>query len=164
MKKLVAYIASPLGFSEAGRLFYKTVFLPLIAEVGFVILDPWELTPARLINSVQNLPYGQEKKEQWSKINSIMGSNNRLAIEKSDIVIAVLDGTNVDEGTASEIGYGAALKKTIIGYRNDFRLSSENEGCKVNLQVEYFINFSGGKIVTDLESLKKALIDYKKRF
>ncbi len=160
----VVYVASPLGFSEVGRLFYYTVLLPLITKLGFKILDPWVLTPAELINSVQALPDGQKKKEQWSKINSIIGKNNRLAIKESNIIVAVLDGSDVDSGTAAEIGYGSAIGKTVFGYRGDFRLSSDNNGCIVNLQVEDFIHLHGGKIVTNLEDLEIALVSYRKRF
>jgi hypothetical protein len=62
----------------------------------------------------------------------------------------VLDGVDVDSGTAAEIGSGFAKGKKIIGYRGDFSLSADNEGSIVNLQVEYFIEASGGAIVTRL--------------
>lgn len=164
MRKPIIYLASPLGFSEAGSFFYKTKFIPLLTEIGFEIRDPWVLTPAQLINSALSLPYGQKRKQTWRKINPVMGRNNALAIEESDFIVAVLDGVDVDSGTSAEIGYGSALGKTIIGYRGDFRLSADNEGCIVNLQVEYFINLHGGEIVTNLKSLKTALIKYKKIF
>ena len=162
--KPVAYIASPLGFSEAGELFHNTVLMPLIAEIGFEIRNPWTLTPRELIDSVQVLPYGQEKREKWREINPVIGDNNRKAIEESDIIIAVLDGPDVDSGTAAEIGYASAFKKPVFGYRGDFRLSADNEGGIVNLQVEYFTHLNGGGIVTDLESLKIALTKYKEDF
>ena len=65
----------------------------------------------------------------------------------------MLDGTDVDSGTAAEIGYAFAKNKLIIGYRGDFRLSADNEGGIVNLQVEYFIRASGGDIITKLNDL-----------
>lgn len=105
-----------------------------------------------------------EKKETWNSINSVIGRNNALAIKESDVIIAVLDGVDVDSGTASEIGYGSALRKPVIGYRGDFRLSADNEGSTVNLQVEYFIYLYGGEIVTNLESLKTALIKQRDGF
>jgi len=63
MRKPIAYLAGPLGFSEVGRLFHNTVLVPLVAEIGFEIRDPWVLTPAELINSALALPYGQKKKK-----------------------------------------------------------------------------------------------------
>ena len=162
--KPIAYIASPLGFSEAGRLFLGTILMPLIDKIGFKIRDPWALTPEKLIDSVQALPYGREKKEAWSKINSVIGDNNRKAIEESDIIVAVLDGPDVDSGTAAEIGYASAFKKPVFGYRGDFRPGGDNDGSIVNLQVEYFTCLNGGEIVTDIESLKIVLTKYKAGF
>ncbi len=159
IKKKIVYLAGPLGFSEVGRLFYYTVLIPLVIEMGFEIRDPWKLTSEEIINSAKDLPYGQENKETWEKVNPIIGRNNQIAIKKADIIVAVLDGD--DTGTASELGYAAAFKKkVIIGYLGDFRLSSDNPGCIVNLQVEYFIRLNGGEIVTSLEELKIALAKY----
>lgn len=140
------------------------MLIPLVIKIGFEIRDPWKLTPDELINSAIKLPYGQKKKNAWNRINPVIGRNNEKGIEESDIIIAILDGPDVDSGTAAEIGYGSALGKLVIGYRSDFRLSADNAGSTINLQVEYWINKNEGEIVTDLESLKTALIKYIKFF
>ena len=75
----------------------------------------------------------------WRWLNRAMGERNRLAIDACDVLMAVLDGVDVDSGTAAEVGYAFARGKLIMGYRGDFRLSSDNEGAAVNLQVEHFI-------------------------
>jgi len=36
--KPIAYVASPFGFSEAGRLFLDIVLMPLITEVEFEVV------------------------------------------------------------------------------------------------------------------------------
>jgi hypothetical protein len=41
--------------------------------------------------------------------------------------------------------------------RGDFRLSADNEGSIVNLQVEYFICQSGGEIISKLDEFETAL-------
>lgn len=157
MKKPVLYAASPLGFSEAGRAFYKDVLLLMYAELGFDVRDPWALAPQDEITRILAMDYGTEKRKAWQKLNRCIGEGNAQAIRESDIVAAVLDGVDVDSGTASEIGFAAALGKRIEGYRGDFRLSADNEGSIVNLQVEYFIHMSGGGIVETTVDLKKAL-------
>lgn len=162
-KKPVVYLAGPLGFSEAGKKFCDETLKPAIAKRGIKVLDPWELTPNELINTAQNLPYGQERKDKWTIINSVIGNNNAKAIKKCDFIIAVLDGPDIDSGTAAEIGYGAALGKTTIGYRGDYRISKENDGGIVNLQVEYFIHQNGGEIVTSLSDLEIALAKFIKK-
>jgi nucleoside 2-deoxyribosyltransferase len=151
------YMASPLGFSEAGRHFYNSVLVPFVKGLGYDVLDPWALADQAKIEAVQRLPYGPEKREAWRKLNREIGATNRAAIDRADGVIAVLDGTDVDSGTASEIGYAFARGKLIVGYRGDFRLSADNEGSTVNLQVEFFIHESGGAIVSRYEDLKSCL-------
>ena len=80
---------------------------------------------------------------------------NHEYLMKADGVLAVLDGCDVDSGTASEIGCAfAAGGKVINGYRGDFRRTGENDGCLVNLQVQYWIEASGGSIYTRLEDLR----------
>lgn len=151
------YIASPLGFSEAGRYFMYDKIVPTIKELGYTVLDPWKLTSDELIRSAADLPYSAERREKWQEINKIIGKNNAQAIQECSGVFAVLDGVDVDSGTAAEIGYAAALEKPILGYRGDFRLSADNEGSTVNLQVEYFIRLHGGEIITTIDNLKEKL-------
>lgn len=44
-----------------------------------------------------------------------------IALKRSDLVVAVLDGRTVDEGVAFEIGYARALGRTCIGLKTDDR-------------------------------------------
>ncbi len=154
---LQIYLASPLGFSEIGRNFCYTCLIPELEKLGHKVLDPWRLTEQRKIDAVLHLSYGARKRAAWRRRNVETGGNNRTAIDCCDMVLAVLDGVDVDSGTAAEIGYAFARDKPILGYRGDLRLSADNEGSVVNLQVEYFIRQSGGDIITTIDSLSKAL-------
>ena len=158
------YLAGPLGFSEAGREFHNRTLVPKLRALGHFILDPWKLTEKTKIDAVMRLAYGPKRRDAWRRLNPIMGANNRAAIDKADSVVAVLDGVDVDSGTAAEIGYAFAKGKPILGYRGDFRLSADNEGSTVNLQVEYFIRESGGDIVTSVAGLAPALKRLEGRF
>lgn len=151
------YLASPLGFSETGRKFYYEELVTLLVREGFDVVDPWSLTPPAKVNKVNAMEYGQEKREAWKELNKEIAERNADAINSSDMVLAILDGTDVDSGTASEIGYAFALGKKILGYRGDFRLSGDNEGAAVNLQVEYFIRKSGGDIVRSYKDIPRLL-------
>jgi nucleoside 2-deoxyribosyltransferase len=151
------YVASPLGFSEAGRHFYTSVLIPHLRGLGYEVVDPWALADARKIEAVQALPYGPERRDAWRALNREIGATNRAAIDSVRGVVAVLDGVDVDSGTAAEIGYAFARGKLVVGYRGDFRLSADNEGSIVNLQVEYFIRESGGTIVERYEDLEASL-------
>lgn len=145
------YVASPFGFSDAGRSFYYLELIPKLEAAGHVPVDPWQLTRADLIGKVTSMPYGLERKQAWADLNIEIGLNNRNGIDGSHALLAVLDGSDVDSGTAAEIGYAYAKGLLIVGYRTDFRLGGDNEGALVNLQVEYFIRASGGTIVNSLD-------------
>lgn len=151
------YMASPLGFSQVGRHFYDGVLVPLVRALGYEVLDPWALSDGGKVAAVQAMPYGSARREAWRVLNREIGASNRSALDRADGVLAVLDGVDVDSGTAAEIGYAFARGKLIVGYRGDFRLSADNEGSTVNLQVEYFIRESGGTIVERHEDLAQAL-------
>jgi nucleoside 2-deoxyribosyltransferase len=151
------YTAGPLGFSEAGRAFHVNIILPALRKFGHEPLDPWTLTPQAKIDAVKALPYGTKRRDAWRELNGEMGGNNRAAIDQCDLVFVVLDGTDVDSGSAAEVGYAFAKGKPILGYRGDFRLSADNEGSTVNLQVEYFIRQSGGDIISQIADLEDAL-------
>lgn len=157
MKTKKIYVASPLGFSEAGRYFMDRKILPVLDELGYEIIDPWNLTPKELIQPVMDKPFGTEKREKLRELNVVIGRNNTEAIKRADGLFAVLDGTDVDSGTASEIGFACGLDIPILGYRGDFRLSADNEGSEVNLQVEYFIRVSGGKIIKEITKLSEGM-------
>jgi nucleoside 2-deoxyribosyltransferase len=156
------YTAGPLGFSEAGRAFHRDHVLPEVKRLGHDALDPWTLTETSRIDAVLGMPYGEAKRDAWRVLNIEIGGNNRAAIDACDLVFAVLDGVDVDSGTAAEIGYAFAKAKPIIGYRGDFRISADNEGSVVNLQVEYFIRQSGGEIILALAELEAALARLKR--
>ncbi len=153
MKRLKAYTASPYGFSESTRLFMEKEYIPELRKVVDVI-NPWGLTSDAEVKKAR-----AEGKE--TEFNMEIGKRNREAIDACDIVVAALDGPQVDDGTAAEIGYAAGKGKTVFGYRSDFRQSGES-GAVVNLQVQYFIESSGGKIVSTLSELREVLQEYSK--
>lgn len=153
----IIYLAGPLGFSEAGRAFKDRHVVPLLTGLGHTVLDPWLLTSAEEIGRIEAMALGPARKEAWAKLNRVIGRTNVEAIDRCELVVAVLDGTDVDSGTAAEIGYAFAKGKKIVGYRGDFRLSADNEGSIVNLQVEYFIAASGGSVMRSLTALGEML-------
>jgi nucleoside 2-deoxyribosyltransferase len=155
------YVASPLGFSEAGSAFYRDSLIPLLQRLGHDVVDPWALTDHRRLEAVSAMPYGPERRDAWRRLNAEIARTNHAAIDRCDALVAVLDGADVDSGTAAEIGYAFARGKPIIGYRGDVRLSADNEGAVVNLQVEYFIHKSGGRIIRSLAELGDAFAAIK---
>jgi nucleoside 2-deoxyribosyltransferase len=157
MADLRLYLAGPLGFSEAGRQFHASTLVRLLTSHGYRVLDPWTLTPQRKIDRIRRMRSGATRRNAWRALNREIAEQNRRAIDRSNGMVAVLDGVDVDSGTAAEIGYAFAKRKRIVGYRGDVRPSGENEGSIVNLQVEYFIRASGGTIVGTVDDLGNVL-------
>ena len=151
------YVASPLGFAVAGREFYYRRLLPALRRAGHTVLDPWKSPAARAIERTRRRRYGRARRDALAAANARAARANHEAIDRADAVVAVLDGADVDSGTAAEIGYAFARGTPIVGYRGDIRLAGDNEGALVNLQVEYFIRASGGTIVTRVSDLSRAL-------
>ena len=60
----------------------------------------------------------------------------RNAIDCSTCVVALLDGTQVDDGTAWEIGYAYSKGLPIFGIRTDFRQGGDTQFNHVNSMIE----------------------------
>ncbi|HEY2565888.1 MAG TPA: nucleoside 2-deoxyribosyltransferase [Acidimicrobiales bacterium] len=143
------YLAGPSGFSDPGLLYHKTVLRPLLIEAGFEVLDPWEIQNLD-VQRVLSLPLGPERADQLPEVNRKLGRANQDLIDQAGALLALLDGSDIDSGTAAEVGYAAAKATPIVGLRTDRRPSGDNEATDVNLQVQWFIEFSEGQLVFSL--------------
>ena len=70
-----------------------------------------------------------------------------------DLVAAVLDGPQVDDGTAWEIGYSFAKGVPVWGLRTDFRVAGDTPQSLVNCMIEC----SCTRIFRDVEGFLVAL-------
>ncbi|MGO9754733.1 MAG: nucleoside 2-deoxyribosyltransferase [Solirubrobacteraceae bacterium] len=138
------YVASPLGFTEAGRHYYTVAYLPALATVVDPV-DPWALTSEHEIAAFRAA--GRER-----ELALAIGRRNATAIRSCSLLAAYLEGQEPDSGTVAEIGFAAALGLRCFGLRTDFRQAGE-AGAALNLQVETFIVDSGGRIAASLAEL-----------
>ena len=146
-----------LGFTEAGREFVRTRLLPALRAAGLDPVDPFSLVADERIAAVEGMPEGLARRKAFERLATEIAETNRRVLDAAELVVAVLDGSDVDSGTAAEIGYAFARGKRIVGYRSDLRRAGENEGVRVNLQVEHFVRASGGTVVTTLDELVSAV-------
>jgi len=77
-------------------------------------------------------------------------TRNLLALDESDLVVAVIDGSDTDSGTAWEMGYACAKGVPVIAIRTDFRMVGFTE--HVNLMLE-----QSAVVTRSLEELRDAL-------
>jgi nucleoside 2-deoxyribosyltransferase len=111
------FLAAPL-FSEAERNFNFKATGVLRSE-GFEV---WLAQEHRFIQGSSI----DEKKSIFEE--------DLDALKKSDLILALLDGVDVDSGVAFEMGFAHALKKQIVGLKTDHRVFSRLES--VNLMIE----------------------------
>ncbi|RKT45633.1 nucleoside 2-deoxyribosyltransferase [Thiocapsa rosea] len=127
----VIYLAGPL-FTEAERDWHrktKGLLLEQASQRGEPIEIVW---PYELITPEEIAALGVGSRAEIFR-------RCKTELDRADVLIALLDGTQVDDGTAWEIGYFFATKAaeaTIIGIRTDFRRAGESEHAIVNAMVE----------------------------
>lgn len=150
MAKIV-YVAGPL-FSEAERKFLELMVDTLAKVAG---LDPTAdfFLPHR---DGGELGKGPRRKDIF-----------RLDLEQVDsasIVVALLDGQDVDSGTCIELGFGYAKNKKIFGLLTDFRAyhTADPEPHRPNLMV-WGICEEGKTLFKDINSLADAFSEYIKK-
>ncbi len=159
------YLASPFGFTEAGRLFLRSKLIPALEKTGSLVVDPWSISTdlaGKLQQALSNSNLIQLK-ANLRLINNEICRRNEVALRECDALVAVLDGQELDSGVAAEVGFAYALGKRIFGYRGDFRMSGDNIGAKVNLQIDGWIEFSGGVIYSTVEELAEGVVESRPR-
>lgn len=112
------FLSSPL-FSESEREFNLKVAKKLRAS-GFEV---WLAQEAPFIHEGS----WEEKRNIYDKDIS--------ELKASDVVVAILDGIEIDAGVAFEMGYAKALDKPIIGLKTDYRTFSKIEEINLILEV-----------------------------
>lgn len=129
MKRI--YLAGPL-FSEAERNWHqntKQQLQTLAAQQGSVLEVVW---PYELITQEEMDALGEHARPE-------IFQRCKQSLDGADILIALLDGTQVDDGTAWEIGYffaNRSASQPIIGVRTDFRSAGESSTAVVNAMIE----------------------------
>jgi len=118
-KNVIIYLAGPL-FTQAERIWNKN----LADEITLAIPNSKVILP-----QVKALDY---VKEEGTDFQGIVERCMR-DIEESDVIVAVLDGSDADSGTCWECGYAYAKGKQVIGVRTDLR-GSEDEGLNAMLR------------------------------
>lgn len=117
------YLAGPL-FSAAERRFQASLRDRLNAVPGVSALWPGDLFVGIDLESL-----GERAKEYIFR-----GCLTEL--DGCDLVVACLDGPQVDDGTAWELGYAHARELPVWGLRTDFRRAGDTDQSLVNCMIE----------------------------
>jgi nucleoside 2-deoxyribosyltransferase len=146
------YLASPLGFSPEFRSYRERIKARLV-QLGYDVLDPWAQPFSKAIREASGIEDYHERIAAFTHLSKEIGVTNEKAIRECDILLAVLDGAEVDSGTGAEVGFAVGMGKRCFGLRTDWRDSGEF-GLPVNLQVLHFLNKSGGRLFRSIEEIE----------
>ena len=116
------YQAGPL-FTAAEICWHKE-FSRRLAAAGHAVLWPGDFFTQREIDA-----WGDDAPRKIMEKDS-------AAVDACDAVVALLDGAQVDDGTAWEIGYAYARGKPVVGIRTDFRNGGDTAHGSVNAMIE----------------------------
>ncbi|MCA1668839.1 MAG: nucleoside 2-deoxyribosyltransferase [Thermomicrobia bacterium] len=144
------YLASPLGFAASTKPYMDELECAL-AGTGIAVINPWKSDFGTAFQRANAIADFAARVTALGQVNTAVARKNEQSIRAADAVLAVLDGVDVDSGTASEMGFAFALGKRVHGLRTDTRLIGDNAGSVINLQVQYWIEASGGRLVRTLE-------------
>ena len=117
------YLAGPL-FSIAERDFALRLKNQLLEAGVEEVVWPYELFDQAELDRL-----GDRAKQH-------IFTGCRDAITGCTHVIAMLDGTQVDDGTAWEIGFAYAQNVPVFGLRTDFRLAGDTASSVANAMIE----------------------------
>jgi len=147
MAKLI-YVAGPL-FSKAERKFLELMVDTIAKVSGLNPISDFFL-PHR---DGGELGKGPKRREIFRL--------DMYQVDSASIVVALLDGQDVDSGTCIELGYAYAKAKKIFGLLTDFRAyhTADPEPHRPNLMV-WGICEEGKTLFNDINSLADAFFKY----
>ena len=128
-----AYIAGPL-FNE-GERWWNVEIDARVRKLGFTTYVPQR---------------DGVKLENKSDVVKIFESDKN-ALMQADLIVANLDGMDVDSGTAWELGFAEGLGKHCVGVYTDWRLHFKYQ--TVNLMIQCSVD----KLVHSLDELEQYL-------
>lgn len=119
---LTIYQAGPL-FTEAEKNWHRRLSLKL-EQAGHGVVWPGGLLA------------DEEIAAAGKAAPALIFETCRKAVEGCACVVALLDGAQVDDGTAWEIGYAYARGLPVYGIRTDFRRAGETPDSLVNSMIQ----------------------------
>jgi nucleoside 2-deoxyribosyltransferase len=135
------FIAGPL-FSQAEREFNIKVD-EYLRKHGFETF-----LPQRDVGKLDEL-LAKEGKRAYRTIFE----RDLKGLDQADAVVAILDGPDVDSGTAFEVGYAFAKGKPVIGLKTDMRVFARDE--EVNNMLAQGVRALVGNLDEVISKLRK---------
>ena len=118
------YLSAPI-FSEAKQAWHRAVKSRIEEELPLVRV----VWPLELLDASELKMWGNCAPHRVMEVC-------RAALDRCELVVALLDGAQVDDGTAWELGYAYARGIPAIGVCTDFRKACDVPGALVDVMVQ----------------------------
>ena len=113
------YLATSL-FTAAEQAFGASLTTQIEA-LGYEVYYPWRDAGEQALVAAWG--------EDWPRVNAEIARRNLRAVEACTILVAIVEGADVDSGVAMEVGYACALGKSVKLLRTDFRTQGARIGA-----------------------------------
>jgi len=130
------YLAAPL-FSRAERE-YNIYLSTVLFSHFFEVYLPQDV--------------GDDSRHRDRAANQEIFSRHIRELDTTDIVVAVIDGSDADSGTAWEMGYAYAHHIPVIAIRTDFRMAGRHEYVNLMLEQSAVLVRSTKELLTTIKS------------
>jgi nucleoside 2-deoxyribosyltransferase len=117
---MTIYLAGPL-FTHAERV-WNAELARRLRDRGYRVILPQEADAEVAAGAGQS-------------VGRALYQNSVTALEECDAVVAFLDGSDPDSGTAWECGYATKLGRPVIGVRTDLRNAGDEAQEPINLML-----------------------------
>ena len=137
------YVASPLGYTLAGRIFSRRTLVPALVANDLAVRDSWQDDDGRLDAALAG---HDSSGHAYADLASALAARNAEWLRHADVVLAILDGPTPDPGVVVEVGAASALGIPVIGWRTDIRGGDHVVPAPLRLAIEA----SGGSLHASL--------------
>ena len=145
-KKIRIFFAGPL-FSIQERLFNKSLKQNL-EKKGYEVILPQDL----------GIIFDEQGKIDYK----VISERAKQEIIKCDVLLANLDGSDTDSGTAVEVGIRIGLNKPVIGWRTDIRTVEEVLHWNAMFELCNKVVYSPGEFGEEEAGFDKLVIEIDK--
>jgi nucleoside 2-deoxyribosyltransferase/predicted secreted protein len=139
------YLAAPL-FSVAEKE-YNRRLRELLTSHLFEVYLPQEV--------------GDDTDQRNMEFHREIFRRHREALDRTDVVVAVIDGADADSGTAWEMGYAFAHGIPVFAIRTDFRMAGQHEHVNLMLEQSARLVRSTAELLDALQALRPERITGK---
>ncbi len=149
---MIVFLTDPTGLSDEATGFYKTMVIEEMMHAHYRMEAGWAITPPSFV-MYDSDPRQMRWHDTWLLLSQAIQDQAFAAIEASDVILVMMEGTQVMGAAAAAMGYGHALGKPILIYKYICERVVGKAFASVGVLAEHISNASGGGVLTSVDEL-----------